>query len=416
MQILPPSEFFAIGRFNRNAKLLLILAIIQGIAFGIYLLFLNLFILARGFDKDFLGLLTAIPALVGLVFSFPAGALSDRFGRRSAMISGSLLSALALTGVILITNKVGLCAAAALAGCGQTLVMVSSAPFMAENSTAEDRTLLFSTHFGFRTLAGFVGNLVGGFLPTLIARLLAVDAESVTSYQGVLWAVFALRLAALIPLSRMADAERKKPASPAPGLNPSTRLPIRLVGKLLLPNAIISIGAGLLIPYLNVFFKEKFAIPDTALGTIFSISSVMTGVATLSAPLLARRLGTVRAIVFSQLASIPFLLTLGFSPWLGAAVAAFWVRAALMNMGNPLYSAFAMEQVDEASRARVSSLLGMGWNIGWSVGPYLSGLMQMRVGFGPIFLVTTTAYLMGAATVHLLFAKIGAEPSLKELE
>jgi len=139
----------------------------------------------------------------------------------------------------------------------------------------------------------------------------------------------------------------------------------------------------------------------------------MTGVATLSAPLLARRMGHVRAIVFSQLASIPFLLTLGFSPWLGVAVTAFWVRAALMNLGNPLYSAFAMEQVDEASRARVSSLLGMGWNIGWSVGPYLSGLMQMRVGFGPIFLVTTAAYIIGAATVHLLFARTGAAPGIR---
>ncbi len=416
MQMLPPLKLWAIGRFNRNAQLFLVLAVIQGIVFGIYLLFLNLFILARGFDKDFLGLLTAIPAFVGLVFAFPSGALSDRFGRRSAMIWGTLLSSLALVGVILLTNKAGLCAVAALSGCGRTLVMVSSAPFLAENSTAEERTSLFSTHFGLRTLAGFVGNLVGGFLPTLFAHLLAAEAESVTSYQGVLWTVFALNLAALIPLSRMREAERKKPASPEPGPNPSTGIPFGLVGKLLLPNAIISIGAGLLIPYLNVFFKEKFAIPDAALGTVFSISSIMTGVATLSAPLLARRMGHVRAIVFSQLASIPFLLTLGFSPWLGVAVTAFWVRAALMNMGNPLYSAFAMEQVDEASRARVSSLLGMGWNIGWSVGPYLSGLMQMRVGFGPIFLVTTAAYVIGAATVHLLFARTDARPGIREPE
>ncbi|NOR82985.1 MAG: MFS transporter, partial [Ardenticatenales bacterium] len=89
MQMLPPPRFWAIGRFNRNAQLFLILAVIQGIVFGIYLLFLNLFILARGFDKDFLGLLTAIPAFVGLVFAFPSGALSDRFGRRSAMIWGT---------------------------------------------------------------------------------------------------------------------------------------------------------------------------------------------------------------------------------------------------------------------------------------------------------------------------------------
>ena len=87
------------------------------------------------------------------------------------------------------------------------------------------------------------------------------------------------------------------------------------------------------------------------------------------------------------------------------AMTAFWIRAALMNMSNPLYSAFAMEQVDERARARVSSLMGMGWNIGWSVGPYISGLMQVRVGFGPIFMITAGAYLVGSIITYALFAK-----------
>jgi len=44
------------------------------------------------------------------------------------------------------------------------------------------------------------------------------------------------------------------------------------------------------------------------------------------------------------LASIPFLLSIGFAPFFWLSASAFWIRAALMNMGSPLYEAFAMEQ------------------------------------------------------------------------
>ena len=52
-----------------------------------------------------------------------------------------------------------------------------------------------------------------------------------------------------------------------------------------------------------------------------------------------------------------------------------------MNMGNPLYNAFAMEQVTERERATISGLMGMSWNIGWTIGPYLSGYMQANPNY-----------------------------------
>ena len=46
-----------------------------------------------------------------------------------------------------------------------------------------------------------------------------------------------------------------------------------------------------------------------------------------------------------QGASIPFLVVLGFSPVLWTVILAMAVRNSLMNAGNPIFSAFAMEQV-----------------------------------------------------------------------
>ncbi|HSJ57355.1 MAG TPA: MFS transporter, partial [Anaerolineae bacterium] len=186
---------------------------------------------------------------------------------------------------------------------------------------------------------------------------------------------------------------------------------LRMAWRIFVPNIVISMGAAILIPYMNLFFKETYPISDKVLGTIFAVSSVVTGVATLAAPALAGRWGRIRSLVFTQLTSIPFLLLIGFSGMFWVSAAAFWMRAALMNMGNPLYSAFAMQQFTERERATVSGLMGMSWNLGWTIGPYLSGYMQEHpdIGFKPIFIITCTLYIVASVLEKRFFQRLDDE-------
>ena len=57
--------------------------------------------------------------------------------------------------------------------------------------------------------------------------------------------------------------------------------------KLVLPNTIIGAGAGILIPYLNVFYMERFGMGNKELGLLFSLSALITGVGIMSGPRLA---------------------------------------------------------------------------------------------------------------------------------
>jgi MFS family permease len=159
---------------------------------------------------------------------------------------------------------------------------------------------------------------------------------------------------------------------------------------------------------MNLFFKETFSISDKTLGGLFAVQSIVTGLATLASPMLADRWGRIRSLVITQMTSIPFLLTIGFAPLFWVSGVAYWVRAALMNMGNPLYSAFAMEQVMERERATVSGLMGMSWNIGWTVGPYLSGYMQAQpnIGFKPIFVITCCLYVLASLLMRAYFQNL----------
>jgi MFS family permease len=161
-----------------------------------------------------------------------------------------------------------------------------------------------------------------------------------------------------------------------------------------------------MVPYLNLFLVETFSISDQALGTIFSLAALLTGVGTLFSPWMARRLGgRIRALVLAQASSLVFLLLLGFSPFLGLSLIGFWGRSALMNMAHPLYSAFSMEQVPENEQGLLSSMLTLSWQTGWALMPTVSGFIQEQYGFSLVFIATAILYAISTALIWLFFNK-----------
>ena len=147
------------------------------------------------------------------------------------------------------------------------------------------------------------------------------------------------------------------------------------------PGFLISVGAGQVIPFLNIFVQRKFGLDLTSLNAVFAFTSLGTVAAILAQPTLARRFGQITSVVIVQAASIPFLVVLGFSPVLWMVILAMAVRNSLMNAGNPIFSAFAMEQVTPAERATLSAAMSVLWQIGWVVGGTWYAVLQALLGF-----------------------------------
>ncbi|HEC35927.1 MAG TPA: MFS transporter [Anaerolineae bacterium] len=400
------------GGLSRNAKLYLVMTAIFGLGNGFFMLFFNLYILARGNDEAFLGLLMSLNSLSALVLGLPMGLLSDRLGRKQAMLVGLFIMVAASAVLLLSPVDWPLMMAEILLGGGNALFMATGPAFMAENATEDERATLFSLQSGLMMLVAFAGSGIGGPVPALLAGLLGVPPESATAYQVTLLMATGLTGVSLIPLLMVRERARST-ERPADKQSLSLRsLPLRGdILRLLIPQLIIGLGAALLIPYLNVFFKQRFGITDTLLGMIFAISQLLMGLATLVAPMAAERWGKVRTIVFTELASLPFLMALGFAPLLPLVIGAFWLRAMLMNMGNPLYTAFAMEQAREEERGTVGAMLGLAWSVGWGIGPGISGLVQRSVGFTPLFLTTGATYLVASLLLLTFFGRVEKRPA-----
>lgn len=393
------------GQFQPDARLFLLATVINGITLAGFQLFFNIYLRARGFDLDFIGLLNALPAGAALVVGVPMGLFSDRIGPRRAMLLGLAVSTAAAWGVVTSDGRGVIIVMSAVMGVANSLYGLSVAPFMMKASGARERTVLFSLNFGLTTLSSAAGSLVAGQLPAWFGTWLGLGPESAGAYRAVLAASVVGGGLSLLPLWFIKEVRWPGPRTePHFGWGDLRGLVRPLVLRMALPNIIIGFGAATLIPYLALFFKGKFPIDDGALGMLFSLGAVTTGLATVIGPRLAARLGSkIWAVVVTQALSVVFLLGVGFAPAFWAAGLAYLVRGALMNMSNPLYSAFVMERTPERERAAVNSVMQIMWEVGWTVGPYLSGVVQARFGFGPLFITTAALYSVAIGLTWLFF-------------
>lgn len=398
--------------FSPNARLFLLSVLVLGFASSIVYLLLNIYLLSLGYKQDFIGLIAALPPLITALLAVPAGIVGNHIGHKQALIWGTLLIACGTLGVVAFPFPGALVTASGLAGLGGALLQVVTAPFMIAESQARERTHLFSVQFAISTIAGFFGSLVGGALPPLFARLWAYAPESTTVYQITLAGAATLAFVGTFPLLRMYSSSCREGAH-AP-LSWRLKTPLRLVFKLTLPNLILGLGAGLFIPFMNVFLKLQFNAPDALLGTLFAFGAVGMGLASLAGPPLAQRIGKVRTMVWTQVLSIPFLVIMAFVPILWVAAVAFVVRYTLMPMSAPIYSLFVMEQVAPEDRATVNGWSTMAWNLCFAGSAWLSGQVQMSWGFAPLFVIVCIVYISSILLQYLLFAPLERHERLGE--
>jgi MFS family permease len=334
------------------------------------------------------------------------GYLADLLGRKKSFLLSGLAVSLAVAGMVLWPVKGVLFGMSLLLGAAQSLSAVTMAPFLLENSGGEERTYLFSLGSGAQMTASFVGNSIGGQLPTWLSGRLNVAPTSSAAYAGALGIIAVASLFGLLPYLFMRTPRLKKTerATFAP-LAYAAREPA-LLGKLVAPMLITSIGAGLLMPFMNIFFRVSYHKSDPVIGTLLAWGALAMAIGLLIAPPIADRIGKIQIIVITQGLSIPFLALMGFAPWFWASAAAYYVRIALMNMSSPVYQTYVMEKVDPEARATVASLVNMANNFGRAFSPSVSGWLQVSYGFGPVYLGVLFTYSIAVYLYWKFFWKV----------
>ena len=395
-------------RSPRNVKLYLVSTIFRAASTGAWSLLLNLYLDSLGLSVAFIGLTNTLFTAFSVVCSIPAGLIADRIGRKRAMVIGLTGIALSRLGVAVFSKGWLIAASSTLFGIVGPLFFTSVPPFLTENSRPRDRAMLFTVDASLMNLASFVATTGGGYLPRLLGAILGVGPESAPAYRGAMLAAAGGMAAGLVPVlalhGRQSPAFPRRAARLLPRTWPRFSDP-RLMARILIPRLLNGFGAGLVFPFLNLFYKQQFGVSDAALGWILGVTSVTVALMQLVGGAIAERQGKIRATLVARAVATPMMLIMGFVPSLPLVAAANWVRSGLMRLGGPLYMAFVMEQLDESERATGSSLMAMTWDLGWSTAPYVSGLVQVQWGFGPLFVATTALYGLSVVCVYRFFGR-----------
>lgn len=392
--------------FSPEARLFLSAQALYGLGQTAVWVLRNLHLKAAGFGESFIGTSLAVQSAAGVAVVLLATPWMDRLRLRPFQILGTVLLAAGLAGTAWVRGPAAVLGLCLLTGLGMALLDASASPFITRHSTSLERPWLFGVATALSPASGL--------LATLGIKLGAsVWGESTSSTGRMMVVAGGATLLALLPLAVLRDA----PPEPAKG-GDDDRLDWRTASKFILPELAFGLGAGLTIPFINLYFRNRFGLPAGTIGLYYAAAQALMMGAFLLAPVIARRWGSVRTIVAFQMTSIPFFAILALTTSLEVAVAAFVLRHACMNMVHPVGSHFAMEVIHPRQRARINGVKQAGNKVAWAVSNSLGGLLIAQGallpflvdGFSTVMAVTIALYAAGSAMYWGFFGRAAQEP------
>jgi MFS family permease len=392
-----------IALFSRNAKLFLAAACLMAVNFHVFMLFLNLYLKEIGFVEGDIGMVNSSRSIGMTLMAIPAAILISKIKLKPVLAAGAIAFAAFSVGLLTSDRLTGMILWGILGGAAFSMYQVSTGPFFMRNSTPVERTHLFSISFAVWILAGMIGSIVFGELVVWLGK---VTEDVVLGYQYALLIGVGLSLFSLVPIAFIKSA---RPSGDERRIAISRRqLKERwpFYTKVFTVNFLVGMGAGLSIPFLNLYFRNRFGLSADTIGSYYFFVMGTMFIGTLAGPIPAKRYGLVRTVVITQLASIPFMIALAHSFLLPLSLFAYIVRGGLMNMGAPIVTNLAMELADSKEQGLVGALLMLSWNSSWMISTAVGGELIERFGFTVTINVSVILYIVSTLAFHYFFGGI----------
>lgn len=357
---------------------------------GVFSLLFNLYLRKLGLREDFIGIYSAFSTLSWAAGALIVGPLSRRIGARAILIGGVFLFAVFASLQILVTAPFALLGIAFCFGLANAGMTVPSTPYVFTLIPPERRTQAQAFVFASISLSTSAGAFLGGALPGLLG------GDTIMNFRITMAVSIVLTMGSLVPLARLRTA-REQPDAP----NRSAQKPLtpgeRRVSRrdntaFALVGGCMALGTGALLPFYNVYLVSLGASPG-AVGALFAISSLVGGVMSLGAPLIARRLPPLQAVAVLRTIAVPLALVIGLG-FSGAPFgAAFYaMRMIGISLSWPIESSTIGNVIDPRNRVSLFGMRSAAWNAGMALSSWLAGSIIVHFGYAPVHLFYIVAY------------------------
>ncbi len=401
--------------FRRDARLYITLGAFNAFSFGISGVIFNLYMEARGFSEDFLGFFLSVSMFATAALAFFAGMIVDRTSRWKTIVLASTISFVSLFIQYSILDEISLLSSQVFIGIAGAFTQVAWSPYITDQSTDEERAHLFAFNSGVSILAVLIGNLVGGYLPGILKIIIPAYLTTAQSFQltlllSLIPSAFSLILVTMMSLDKPAE---------------STHINMQLsnvtnwgfIGKYSLYVSTVGLGAGVIVLYFNLFFKNEFQASSELIGIIFAINMVILAAGNFLAPALSDRFGKVKTIIITEALSVPFLLMISYADFLVIAVIAYISRNVLMNMAWPVSNAFFMEGLKKEERATAMGVTRAGDSLVRGIAANIGGALLAAGYYREPYLLVSGLYIIAVIMLYLFFRNKEKEiESRKDIE
>jgi MFS family permease len=387
---------FLRGQFNfsRDVRLFLLYNLLANIGWGVFSLIFNLYLRELHLREDDMGNFSAVQTLAMAGGAVTMGAVLDRLGIWRSIVTGFsvfLVSALCLAfaeqpRLILVLSGIS--------GLGLAYLFTTTMPFIIAWSRRDERQSISALSYSVISLSTTLGSLVGGFLPDLL------PGDDLHTYRWTLVTGTLLAAVGLVPMFVMGPARKGRglpdPTALKEAADPRERRQVRQdVMVFVLVGGLMAVGAGMVIPFYNVYLTTLGA-SATTVGYVFALGGLSAAVIGLAAPMVSRRLGSLYGVAAVRLSIIPFYLLLMVVPTLLVATLAHVVRQTSTSMAWPIDSTFIAEALPPRARSQVFGLRSAAWNLGYAAASLAAGFLIVQVGYEITFfdLIFFTALAM----------------------
>ncbi len=187
----------------------------------------------------------------------------------------------------------------------------------------------------------------------------------------------------------------------------------KVIAMAMTPSLILAIGAGLTIPFINLFFFKVFNMSAEKFAIVNAFSSVTVAFAALLVPHIKKRYGYRIAITRTQTIAVISLALLACTEYYKvegwayfAAVFFFLLRQPLMNMAAPAASELVMNYVGPKNQEIISALTASIWSGSWFFSAIIFRVLRNSgMMYANVFLITASLYAFGVFWYYLLINK-----------
>jgi MFS family permease len=341
-----------------------------------------------GGGKIEVGIVIGCYAITGLLLRPFAGRFADRRGRRSTVIVGSLLSALAGLLYLLPLGIGGLIGARLVLGAGEGTVFTAGSAWIVDLAPAERRGRVI----GLYGLAVWGGLSAGPLFGELI--------QHGAGYKAVWVFAAAAPLLGAVIASRVTDPFRPR----APEAHQHQRL---IAGEAIRPGVALALGS---IGYAAVASFVVLHLDDRGVGhgaLVFGAFATMVVLTRLVGGNLPDRIGPARVATAAALVEAVGLATIAVAQTLPVALLGALAMGAAFSLLYPSLSLIVVNQVPEARRGAALGTFTAFFDAGVGLGAPLAGVAAALTSYEGAFLLAAAVAVASATMIALAVAPRG---------